>query len=69
MVKGFFNGFQAIITKTIAAVFWRGSKKSESNNDAITITARRKGDPQYYVEGIKPQKKTKYIVMFLGCIS
>ena len=38
-------------TKTIAAVFPRGPKRRNPTMTTSTVTARRKGDPQHYVEG------------------
>ena len=40
-----------VLTKTIVAVFLRGSKERNPTMTTGTITARRKGYPQYYVEG------------------
>ena len=44
------RGLFSKITKTIAAVFPTGCEKRKSKT-TTTITARRKGDPQHYVEG------------------
>ena len=52
-------------TKTIAAVFLRGPKRGNPTMTTSTVTARRKGDPQHYVEGfcfLKKYQKTSLIL-------
>ena len=56
---------QEVLTKTIVAVFRRVPKRGNPTMTTSTIGARRKGDPQHYVEEQNPngllQKHPKII--------
>ena len=62
---GLKRGLQVKITKTIAVVCPRGSKKRKSNNDNKHCHGQEKGDPQHYVE---KQPWTPSVEVFMAAL-